>query len=112
MKTPQADKKKPTFPIKHVQFYHWIFNTCEALSKMAEKLKREHFEMARPTDNDNVLAIATQNRPPALVFIFIQRESKGGDLILLQTSLGKLPLAALEKHLGIIERKAGITILK
>jgi len=105
-------KNKIGLPIKHVLFYRWTFNGSNSLDKIAQNLKREHFQTVKPEGDDNILAVASENRPPILLFIFIQRESNGGELVLLQTSLGSFPFSAFRKHLGIIEQKAGITILK
>jgi len=110
-KVAKVVKKKIGVPIKHVLFYRWIFNGSNSLDKIAQNLKREHFQTVKPDGDDNILAVASENRPLILLFIFIQRESNGGELVLLQTSLGRLPFSAFRKHIGIIEQKAGITVL-
>lgn len=110
--TTKGAKRDTYFPIKHVQSYRWLFNGSTTLDEIAQKLKRERFQKAKPVDNDSILVVAAEGRPPEVGFIFIQRDDSGGELILLQTSLGRLPFIGLRKHLGIIEHMAGITILK
>ena len=99
--------EKDLFPIKHVLIFSWSFNEVTDLYKVAENLTKELFYVLRAGEN---ILVATSRSKPAVIFVILQRDPKGGELILIQTHEGWYNYGQLKRFTGIFGKKAGIKV--
>lgn len=107
MSTLEWDVRSP-FPLKHVVVYKWSFNEATTMAEIGRRLIQDHFYVVRP--REDILVATSLAKPSAVIFVFIQREESGGDLVLVQTPIGPYTYDHLIGVTRVFGKIAGIKI--
>lgn len=93
-------------PIKSVHIFKWFFNFVENMDKLEDRLKSRSFYVLRP--REDVIVATSLTNPSMVIFILIQKNSSGGDLIVLQNPGGWYEDEDIVNHVPIFYKAAGI----
>jgi len=89
--------------------YGWSFARAGDLAEIARNLSEELFYVLRA--KSGLLTVTSRSKPAAVIFVIIQKERWGGELILIQTMEGCYTYSQLNRYIHIFGRKAGIKII-
>lgn len=101
---------KAVFPLKHVVIVKWRYSDASNLYEVRDRLDRNHFYTVQP--RSDILVATSIAKPLAVIFVFIDRREGGGDLIMIQTPLGRYSHGELLHNVKLLARKVGIEILR
>jgi len=98
------------FPLRHAIVYNWAFREAATLTELNKRLLQNHFYTARP--RDDILVATSLAKPAAVIFVFIQTKEDGGDLVLIQTFLGRYSYDQITRAIRVFAKIAGIAITR
>ena len=101
--------KKALFPLKHVIAYKWIFNEASTLAEVGQRLTQNLFYTIEP--KKGILVVTSLSKPAAVIFVFMQTEKDGGDLVLIQTPMGSYTYDHIARSIRVFAKIAGIKIM-
>ena len=96
----------PLFPIKHVYVYKWEFDDSKSLKDIAERIKKHHYYVM---PKENLLVITTPVKPTVII-VLIQRDEKGGDLIVINMDKYYTRIKVIQ-GIWIFQNKSGIKVI-
>ncbi|MHA1594267.1 MAG: hypothetical protein ACTSXJ_09850 [Candidatus Baldrarchaeia archaeon] len=96
------------FPLKHVVVLKWRYSESRNLYEVRDKLDQKHFYTVLP--RSDVLVATSIAKPAAVIFVFLDRRTGGGDLIMIQTPMGHYSHGELLHNVRLLARIAGIEI--
>ena len=99
---------KRLFPLRHTLVYRWSFARAGDLAEVARNLNEEFFYVLKA--KPGLLTVTSRSKPTAVIFVVIQRDRQGGELILIQTIEGCYTYSQLNHYIHIFGKKAGIKI--
>ena len=98
---------KPDKPIKSVLVFKWAFSSViTSMDKLEERLKDNLFYVLRP--RNDVIAATSLTNPSMIIFVIIQNNEKGGDIIVLQNPGGWYSEEDIVEHMPLFFKTAGI----
>ena len=96
----------PVYPIKHVCVYRWEFGEAKSLNDVAARLEKHHYCVS---PRDDMLVITTPAKP-TVVIVMIQRDEKGGELIVVNMDK-YYTRTKVEQGVWMFQNRAGISVV-
>ena len=72
-------------PIKRGLIFNWKFKEVSNIDELKDRLCKEYFHVYKL--RNDILIVTSKSKPLAIIFIIIQKEYDGGELILIETNL-------------------------